>query len=189
MVGYEKFSRGGWAPKSAGRLWTLTPPVEGDFNVPTPLAVNGKLLVATENNGTRLYGFGPDGKIIPTPLAQYADLSPDTSTPVTASGRIIGCQQGVHCLDACDNLKCIWRAQNDAFGDHATLFADNQRVLVVALSGELFLLAANTDKFEVLSRLRLFQDDAEIYSHPALVNERLYIRGPSSVCCFDLAAN
>src|ERR1039458_5029996 len=59
----HKVSLGGWDPQSGERLWTLTPPAEGDFNVPTPLAVDGKVLLATENNGTRLYGFGNDGKI------------------------------------------------------------------------------------------------------------------------------
>jgi hypothetical protein len=36
------------------RLWRLVPAFDGDFNVPTPIAVDGKLLVSTENNGTRL---------------------------------------------------------------------------------------------------------------------------------------
>ena len=186
IVGYDKTSLGGWDPASGERLWTLSPPVKGDFNVPTPLAVDGKLLVATENNGTRLYGFGNDGRIVPAPLAQCADLAPDTATPVTAKGRVFGCHLGIYCLDLHENLKPIWHEQNDAIGDHATLFASEDRILVVALSGELFLFAAAGDKFEAASRLRLFEDGAEVYSHPALVNNRLYIRGPSSICCVDL---
>jgi outer membrane protein assembly factor BamB len=186
IVGFDKASLGGWDPVLGRRLWTLTPPL-GDFNVPTPLAVNGNLLVATENNGARLYGFGPDGKLNPMPLANYAELAPTTTTPVAANGRIFGCHLGIHCLNGCDNLKCIWREPSNAFGDHATLFSDNERVLVVSLSGELFLLSAKADKYEIISRSRLFEQDAEVYSHPALVNDRLYIRGPSSICCFDLA--
>lgn len=37
--------------------------------MPTPIAVGDKLFVATENNGSRLYGFGPDGRISPKPVA------------------------------------------------------------------------------------------------------------------------
>ncbi len=186
VVGYDRISLGGWDPKSGERLWTLTPPVAGDFNVPTPLAVDGKLLVATENNGTRLYGFGSDGKIVSAPLAQYADLAPDTATPIATNGRIFGCHSGMHCLDLNDHLKPIWHEENDAMGDHASFFASRDRVLVVALSGELFLLSAEGNKCEVLSRLRLFEDDADVYSHPALVNNHLYIRGATSICCVDL---
>jgi len=187
VVGYDKVSLGGWDPKSGLRLWTLTPPVKGDFNVPTPLAVDGKVLVATENNGTRLYGFGDDGKILPAPLAQYADLAPDTATPVATSGRVFGCHSGLHCLDLSDHLKPLWHEQSDALGEHAALFASPDRVLAVALSGELFLLSAGGGRCEVLSRLRLFEDDAEVYSHPALVNNHLYIRGSASICCVDLS--
>jgi len=186
VVGYDKVSLGGWDPKSGERLWTLTPPAKGDFNVPTPLVVEGRLLVATENNGTRLYGFGDDGKILPAPLAQYADLAPDTTTPVVTNGRVFGCQSGMNCLDLNDHLKPIWRGQNNDLDGHASLFASPDRVLVVALSGELFLFSAESGKYEVLSRLRLFEDDAEVYSHPALVNNRLYIRGSTSICCVDL---
>jgi outer membrane protein assembly factor BamB/ABC-type phosphate/phosphonate transport system substrate-binding protein len=186
IVGYDKVSLGGWDPKSGERLWTLTPPVEGDFNVPTPLAVDGKLLVATENNGTRLYGFGDDGKILAAPLAQCADLAPATATPIATNGRVFGCHAGIDCLDLRDHLKPIWHEQNDAMGDHAALFASPDRVLVVTLSGELFLLSAGGRTCEVLSKVRLFEGDAEIYSHPALANNHLYIRGPASICCMDL---
>ena len=80
VIGYDQHSLGGWDPKTGERLWHLVPPTEGDFNVPTPVVVEGKLVVATENNATRLYGFDPSGKIIPKPLGDYADLSPDTTT-------------------------------------------------------------------------------------------------------------
>ena len=91
------------------------------------------------------------------------------------------------CLDLSDHLKPIWHEQSDAMGDHASLFASTDRVLAVALSGELFLLSAEGDKCNVLSRLRLFQDDAEVYSHPALVDNHLYIRGSDSIRCVDLS--
>jgi outer membrane protein assembly factor BamB len=187
VVGYDKVSLGGWDPKSGERLWTLTPPAEGDFNVPTPLAVDGKVLLATENNGTRLYGFGNDGKILPAPLAQYADLAPDTATPIATNGRVFGSHSGLHCLDLSDHLKPLWHEQCDAMGEHTSLFASPVRVLVVALSGELFLLSAEGNKCEILSRLRLFDDDADVYSHPALVNNHLYIRGSASICCVDIS--
>ena len=189
IVGYDQSSLGGWNPKTGERLWKVVPPVEGDFNVPTPLVVEDKLLVATENNGTRLYGFDPDGRIIPDPLAAYADLSPDTATPISANGRVFGCRLGLHCLDWRDNLKCLWRAEDKAFDEFVSLIADRDSVLAVTLSGECLLLSANGNRCEIRSRLRLFEEDAEIFSHPALVGNRLYVRGLESVCCFDLAAD
>ena len=63
LVGYDEKTLGGWDPATGERLWTLVPPNEGDFNVPTPIDAGGQLLLTTENNGTRLYGFDPAGRL------------------------------------------------------------------------------------------------------------------------------
>jgi outer membrane protein assembly factor BamB/ABC-type phosphate/phosphonate transport system substrate-binding protein len=193
IVGYDQESLGGWDVKTGQRLWRLVPPINGDFNVPTPIAAGGALLVSTENNGTRLYRFDDSGRIIPQPAAQYADLAPDTSTPVlTPAGRLLGAHHGLHCLDTRDGagLRPVWRNDDAPVGEHASLFADDRRVLVVTAAGELILLDATADAGTILSRVRVLdEDDAEVYSHPALVGTRLYLRGGSSVMCIDLGAS
>jgi hypothetical protein len=86
-------------------------------------------------------------------------------------------------------LKPVWRKDDDTLGDHATLIADDERVLVITLGGELLLLDGKADRCNIISRMRLFDDDVEVYSHPALVEQRLYARGGSSVVCVDLGVN
>ena len=189
IVGYDHDSLGGWDVKTGVRLWKLVPPVEGDFNVPTPIAVDGGVLVSTENNGTRLYRFDPSGRIIPQPAGTFADLAPDTTTPVVTCGRVFGAKDGLYCLDARNGLKPIWHREEAALGDYATLMADAERVLVITLGGELILLDGSSDTGAILSRLRVFEDDVEVYSHPALVGSRLYLRGGDSVVCVDLGTN
>jgi hypothetical protein len=66
------------------------------------------------------------------------------------------------------------------------LIADDQRVLVITVHGELLLLDARAGQCDVISRLKVFEDDVEVYSHPALVGSRLFIRGGTSVRCVDL---
>ena len=191
IVGYDQDSLGGWDVKTGERLWQLVPPTEGDFNVPTPIAVDGGVVVSTENNGTRLYRFDDSGRIIPEPAGQYGDLAPDTSTPVVTGGRVFGAHGGLHCLDARDGLRPVWRSDDATLGDYASLIADDRRVLVVTMGGELILLDATADASAsaIVSRVRVFEDDVEVYSHPALVGTRLYIRGGSSVVCIDLGAS
>jgi outer membrane protein assembly factor BamB len=186
IVGYDQNSLGGWDVKTGERLWHLVPPNAGDFNVPTPLAVKGNLFVATENNGARLYGFDLNGKIIPKPMGEYADLSPDTTSPVVSGDRIFGTHQGIHCLDARQNLKKLWQLEDTEIGEHASLFASDDRVLIVTLDGELILVSAQGEGCEILSRVRVFKDDVELYSHPALAGSRLYIRSGSTVACLEL---
>jgi outer membrane protein assembly factor BamB len=189
IVGYDRQSLGGWDVKTGLRLWKLVPPIEGDFNVPTPIAVNGGILVCAENNGTRLYRFDDSGRIISKPAAEFRDLAPATATPVVTRDRVFGAHSGLHCLDIEKGLKSIWHTDVESLGEHASFIADNERVLVLTYGGELLLLDARADTCSIISRMRLFDDDVEVYSHPALVGQRLYARGGSSVVCVDLSLN
>ena len=186
IVGYDQRSLGGWDVKTGQRLWQLVPPTAGDFNVPTPIAVDGGVIVSSENNGTRLYRFDESGRIISRPAAEFADLSPTTTSPVLTCGRLFGAHPGLCCLDVQQGLKPLWQREEEALGDHAALIADDERVLVITLGGELILLDGRADRCAIISRLRIFDDDLEVYSHPALVGTRLYARAGSSVVCVDL---
>jgi len=187
IVGYDSISVGGWDVTTGRRLWTLLPEVEGDFNVPTPVNVGGKLLLATENNGTRLYAFDDDGKIRSTPLARNDDLAPDTSTPVLVNGRIFGCFAGLFCLDLNNSLKTIYRADHEVFQDYAALIAGNDHVLITTVEGEFILIEADARSYTLRRRLSLFgQEKTEVWSHPALLPGRLYIRNSSQIYCLLL---
>ncbi|MGV3754650.1 MAG: PQQ-binding-like beta-propeller repeat protein [Verrucomicrobiota bacterium] len=189
IVGYDQHSLGGWDVKTGKRLWQLVPPSPGDFNVPTPIAVEGGLVVTSENNGTRFYRFDDAGRIIPEPVGVYKELAPDSATPVVTRGRVYGAHNGLHSLSVQNGLKPVWQRSDDAAGDFATLIADGERLLMISLTGELVLLDASKDECVVISRLKIFEDDVEVYSHPALVGTRLYLRGGMSVLCVELAAN
>jgi outer membrane protein assembly factor BamB len=187
IVGYDQRSLGGWDPQSGKRFWQIAPPVQGDFNVPTPIAVNGGLLLATENNGTRFYQFDAEGRIIAKPSAHFPELSPDTASPVVSNGRVFGAKSGrLYCLDLECGLEPVWERDEENLGDHASFIADDERVLVVTLAGELILLDARVETCAVISRMRLFEEDVEMYSHPALVGTRLYARGGASFVCVEL---
>jgi outer membrane protein assembly factor BamB len=191
LVGYDRESLGGWDIATGNRLWTLEPPNEGDFNVPTPVAVDGRLLVATENNGARLYAFDRAGKIQPEPIAVNDELAPDISSPAIVGEHVFCVSGRCFCLDLAQDLMPVWIGEDDAFGDSAPLFVTDDRVLTVGRGGELLLLDAKSSSFRVISRLQPFSDPAarraEILSHPALVGSRLYLRGENELVCLDLA--
>ena len=187
IVGYDEKSLGGWNPATGKRLWTLVPPASGDFNVPTPIDAGGKLILASENNGTRLCEFDVDGSIKVKPAATNKDLAPDSSTPVLVGGRVFGCGASLYCLHAGPMLKTVWIGEDEAFNNYASLIASPDRVLVVSNRGELLLIDATADKFKIISRLRVFPEDAEMFSHPALVGRRFFLRDTSTVLCLDLS--
>lgn len=186
IVGHDASSLGGWDPNTGRRLWTLLPAKKGDYNVPTPVDLDGRLLVATENNGTRLYDFDANGRINEAPIAQNRKLAPDTSTPVAIDGLLFGCFRGLFCLDLNDNLNTLYSTEADgSLVDYTALIAGNSRILALTVKGELILLEAAREAYKPVSRLKLF-DGTEVWSHPALIGNRLYVRSMKEVCCFLL---
>jgi len=187
LVGYDAISLGGWDPATGRRLWRITPDIEGDFNVPTPIAYRGQALVATENNGARLYGFDREGGAGPQPLATHADLAPDTSTPVILDDRVFGVWGGtLFCLNAADGLEPLWTGRDRALHDYASLIASpahGGRVIIATLKGELLLLDAAAHEMQMVSRARAFEG-GESMSHPAVAGKRIYLRSPNAVTCF-----
>jgi hypothetical protein len=191
LVGYDATTLGGWDIASGKRLWQLVPEEEGDFNVPTPIAVDGKLLVATENNGTRLYEFSADGTIVPQPLGQNWDLRPDTTTPVLVADSVFCCFGGeIFCLglgnDGKEPLGARWIAEDDGYLDHVSMFGSSERVMVANGKGELLLVSTRPDRYELLGRLNVFGSDCELVSHPAVVGTRMFLRDGRRLVCLEL---
>jgi outer membrane protein assembly factor BamB len=186
LVGHDETTLGGWDAATGKRLWTVTPENLNDFNVPTPVIYRGSLIVSTENNGTRLFRFGGDGKIENRPVAVCEDLAPDTHTPVVVGDRLFGVWHDLYCLDLSDDLKVLWTATDTAFQSHANLIATDDRLLVCSSIGELILIEPRADELKVLGRLAAFTDEKGLLAHPAVAGKHIYLRGTDSVVCLSL---
>ncbi len=190
IVGYDAVSLGGWDPQTGRRLWKVVPELDGDYNVPTPLVLGNRLLVATENNGTRLYEFDGQGRLRPQPVARSEELVPHTSTPVVCNGLVLGSDGRLVALDLKHNLRLAWSTDEDPFADYLSFVTDGRRVLVTCQSGRLCLLQPTASGPGRLACVDLFPDvavtDRDVWSHPALVGNRFYVRNSLAVYCFLL---
>lgn len=186
LVGHDAATLGGWDLATGKRLWKLKPPQGGDFNVPTPLVQGGRLLAVTENNAARLFRFTDEGRPYEKPEARFDDLAPDTHTPVIVGGRLFGAFRDLYCLDLAHGLKPLWKGEDDAFHQHVSLIASPKRLLVSTSEGELMLIDPLADRLKLLGRQKVFDDDGGLLSHPALVGDRLYLRGSNEIACVSL---
>ncbi|NQT87510.1 SUMF1/EgtB/PvdO family nonheme iron enzyme, partial [bacterium] len=192
VIAYDATSLGGWDVATGKRVWTIVPDKEGDYNVPTPIALGEKLLVATENNSTRLYGFTGKGyrgtvRVVKKPQRRFDDLAPDMTTPVAYDGMVF-CPHNstLYCLDA-KTLKLLWKQRDMAFYSYTSLVAGNGHVLILSIDGELLLVRASRKAYALVARLRLFESKkTQVWSHPALVKGRLFICNENSVRCLPL---
>ncbi len=186
IVGYDKTSLGGWDVKTGRRLWQLMPPKRDDFNVPTPIAMHGRLLVSTENNGTRSYQFQGDGVIVSTPVAKFDDLAPDTHSPVVVDNRLFGIWNGdFYCLDA-TTLKPLFVENAEDLTDYSSIVASEDRLLIVTQYADVLLVDTHADQWECVSRWKLFADESGLFSHPAIVGNRFFIRVSDRIACVAL---
>ncbi len=187
VVGYDVAGLGGWDPQTGRRLWQMIPPGRADFNVGTPVIIDGKVLVATENNATRVYRFNSNGKIDPEPILYNDDLAPDTCTPVVINDRVFASAYGeLFCLDWKNELQTVWQHADDLYYDHTNLIGGNDRVLIWNTTGDLILIRADVDHYSVVAKVRPFDGEIESTSHPAIVGNRLYLRSKTELKCFEL---
>jgi outer membrane protein assembly factor BamB len=183
VVGHDATTLGGWDVKSGERLWKMSPDNDGDFNVPTPIIDRGTLIVVTENNGARRFQFDQSGRIIDRPIAVNPKLRAEMSTPVLVGERLFCVDNYLYCLEV-DTLDEQWRLRDRALGDYGAIIASEQRLLVIA-KGELLLLGTDGDQ-QILGRQRVFDEKVNLYSHPAIVGNKLYVRGESRLKCLGL---
>ncbi len=189
ILGYQSESFSGWDLDTGSLLWNVRPEFEGDYNVPTPIAVDDRhILLATENNGTRLYEFNRQGILQADPIAVNEDVAPDTVTPVAVGGfAYCTSADALFRLNLNDGLSSDWSLEDDVFRDHVSLIADEhgRRLLVVTYSGELLLFDISGAGPQLKSRQTPagLASEEEIYSHPAIVGDRLYLRGIRSLNC------
>ena len=189
ILAFDRQSLGGFDPTTGKRLWTLTPPLDGDFNVPSPVVVNEQVVLTSENNGTRIHDFSTAGTIIESPTATYEPLTPDMSTPVVVGNRLFCVSKKLYCLDVSQGLQEIWIGEDPAWGDYASIIASEDRLLIVGRGGEVLLIDATADKFQVMSRFNPFAESTgkeSIYAQPAVVGDKLYIRAGKTLACVSL---
>lgn len=190
IVGHTQSTLCGWNAETGKILWSVTPRTGGDFNVPTPIVIGDQLLVATENNGGRLYRFREDGAIDPEHVAVNTKLNPQMSTPIAVGQRVFCVNRRFDCFDAADDLKTVWTSRDRVFCEFGAAIATDSRVLVQGRGGELVLIDVSGTEPAIVSRSLLTADKtaaaAELLTFPALVGSRLFLRNETAVMCIEL---
>ena len=80
------------------------------------------------------------------------------------------------------------RQEEDPYADYSSFIAGNGRVLVTTQVGVVSLIEVNRGAFKLVSSLNLFDDvsatERDVWSHPTVVDNRLYVRNLLGVYCF-----
>ncbi len=184
VIGYDAKTLGGWDLKTGKRLWSRELEVSGGYIVPTPVQVGTQLLVADSNNPAQLFAFDEHGVLRQTPVGQSEELAPEISTPVVAGGLVLGQAGNLVCLDAADQLKTLWKEEDEpAFQADCHFIVSADRGLAFSNQGELVLFRFDRQGVEILGKKVLCQ---KTLMHPTVVDGRLYVRDQEFLDCYDL---
>ncbi len=192
FVGYDAVSLGGWSATNGKRLWEMKPEFPKDFNVPAPVVIQNKIFVVTENNGARVYSLLPAQGDFDFELhleASSEALSGDSHSPVRVGKWVVGVDRDLVVLDPLDQLQEVARFSDVAFQKYCSLIVDEDRVWVCTGSGLQILIRININGISEIGRFQALEGTGEIFSHPALHNGILYLRGPTWLDAYDLGGN
>ena len=115
------------------------------------------------------------------------------ATPVTVGRHVIGTQDRLVALDTADALRTLTTLEEPSLATYAAVIAGPASVLTVGNGGRLALYDVTEDGCRlnstttVLSASESSEARCPVYSHPAIVGTRLYIRGSHDLVCVDLA--
>ncbi len=186
IVGYDTDSLGGWDLDTGKRLWTLPADSSGGYIVPAPVAVGGRILLASYAEDTRLHAFEEGGKIVAEPLARSEELYPEMSSPASWGKLVIGASEGLVLLDPAADLADLWIFDEDpSVGGLCHFIVSSDRAMVFCDDGNVLLLARNRSECEVVGKAKV---SGETWTYPALAGGRLYVRDKKALFCYDLSA-
>jgi outer membrane protein assembly factor BamB len=143
-------------------------------NIITPTVCKDGVLTSAFGGRTFLFQVADDKGRLKATRAWDKNLEGYMSSPVVVGGHayLLLRNQRLVCLDLKTGRDC-WKT-SEAFGRYWSLVAQGERVLALDERGLLFLFRASPDKFELLDKVKVSDD--ETWAHLAVCGDELYIR-------------
>jgi outer membrane protein assembly factor BamB len=151
---------------------------------PTPVADNQLLVPLGMEVATDMLDVSHSGDaVVATKRWSSRNLKPSFNDFVVHDGYIYGFDQS---LFTCVELKTgnrKWKQGRYGTGQ-VLLLADQALLAVVSDKGQVVLLAAKPDAFEERGEFQAV--NGKTWNHPAIAQDRLYVRNAQEMACFDL---
>lgn len=154
-------------------LWKQPVPHFRGMNILTPTVVGDKIFTSSYQNGSFLYEVTKNGEKFEIKEIWKAPSNGYMSSPIIHNGHAYLHLQNQRfaCLDLATG-KETWRTK--AYGKYWSMIAAGDRILALDERGELFLIKANPEKFELLGQKKVSDESA--WAHLGLVGDEIYVR-------------
>jgi outer membrane protein assembly factor BamB len=175
-------------PASGQELWRIPYKVDMDNTIVTPLFLGDHLLTSDYEQGMDAWHILRAGEAWRARELWSNRSAPlFTSSPVVAAGRLVGFSHfrkgQLFVMDPRDG-SVLWRGE-PRWGEHATLIARGDEVLVFREDGSLIVGEVSGSGFRVLRTYRL--GGRTTWAHPALVGDRILVRRGQRLAVYTLS--
>lgn len=155
-------------------LWKRSVPTFRGMNILTPLVTgDDRIFTSTYQGGSFLFRVARGENGWTCDEVWHTGTQGYMSSPVLINGHVYLHlrNQRFTCLDL-ETGKDLWRS--DKFGQYWSMIASGDRILALDERGELLLIRANPEKFELLDRRTVA--DSTAWAHLALAGDQLFVR-------------
>ena len=162
-------------------LWSMDIPAFLGMNILTPTVIGDSVFTASYGGGSRLLKFErADGKIKPI-VAWKASFQGYMSNPVVIDGHayLHMRNQRFTCVDLADG-KQKWTTK--PYGEYWSLVARGDKILALDQRGELFLIRATPEKFDLVDSRKI--SDQETWGHLGVAGDEVFVRELKAVSAY-----
>jgi outer membrane protein assembly factor BamB len=167
-------------------LWDHPFPAKYEQTVVSPVVWNDLVIIGGEARPTVAIKLGQDGARLKKSIAwKSEDMRLYLTTPVSFRDHLVGFDHRMGrlvCLKL-DTGETAWTSPGLGT-KHLSLLAAGDVLMALTLEGNLLVFKVSTDEYIPVAKWKV--SERGTYAHPALAGNRLYIKGPEKLACYEL---
>jgi outer membrane protein assembly factor BamB len=185
---FDAVGLAGYDAAKGDELWRYKWVTDHDINVAQPVLLSGDRVFITSGYGhgcAMLQVSQTNGQFSVTPVwpnTPNPSMHCKFSNPVFFEGNVYGLDDGrLVCVEV-DTGKRKWKEKD--YG-HGQLLLNGDKLVILAESGELALVAADPKEFRELGKFQALTGE-KTWNYPAMVGSRVFLRNHLEMACYDL---
>jgi outer membrane protein assembly factor BamB len=173
-------------PESGKILWKQTVPAYRSTTTATPVLLGDAGIFVTMVGGRSMrFDAAADGDKASAKRTWDASPVSYMSTPVLVGDHLYAhlYTQRIACLEA-KTGRVKWTS-DQGFGEYWSMATRGEQILALDQKGELYILAANPKKFEIIDQRKV--GEAETWAHLAVCGDEVYVRDMKGITAYRWA--
>ncbi len=168
-------------PATGNVLWTQKVPTFRGMNILTPTVFGESVFTSSYGGRSFMYNISHSGDNWQASTGWENRVQGYMSSPVVHDGHVYLHlrNQRFTCIDL-ENGESKWTSE--PYGKYASLLIQDDKILALDQRGELLLIRATPEKFDLLSQHRI--SDQETWAHLAARGNELFVRELNAITAF-----